>query len=158
MIARGTVLAAVLVAIVLLVSAFRTGPHTHFHKPRHLHRTPIYASWHRIEIISTAYVVNPAEVGHSYNGIPCIVNLQLTSTGTKPGVGTAAVDTKVFPYGTRFYFVGYGFAEAQDTGVIGRIVDLVEPTCKRAIIWGRQVRLAYVLYPTPNRKRVHERT
>jgi 3D (Asp-Asp-Asp) domain-containing protein len=103
--------------------------------------------WKREWITSTAYVVNPAEVGKSYNGIRCIVNGQETSTGTKPEVGTAAVDTKVFPYGTRFYFKGYGFAEARDTGVIGNVVDLVLPTCKKAILWGRRRRLAWVLLP-----------
>ena len=89
--------------------------------------------WHEAVVTVTAYVVNRAEVGK------CDVYWQhRTATGTKPQVGTAAVDPRIFPFGTRFIVPGYGYAVARDTGgaVDGRHIDLVTPTCREAFRWG----------------------
>jgi len=85
-------------------------------------------------VTTTAYVTNRREVGN------CDVYTKLTATETVPRVGTAAVDPKVFRFGTQFKIPGYGYAVARDTGgaVRGHIIDLVFPTCKQAFAWGRR--------------------
>ena len=74
----------------------------------------------------------------------------LTKTETHPQVGTAAVDTRVFPFGTQFKIPHYGYAIARDTGglIKGRRLDLVFSTCKSALAWGYRVyRISYRLFP-----------
>lgn len=45
------------------------------------------------------------------------------------GPGIVAVDPSVFPYGTRFYIPGYGYAIAEDTGAFtGYHLDVWFPT------------------------------
>jgi 3D (Asp-Asp-Asp) domain-containing protein/peptidoglycan hydrolase CwlO-like protein len=63
-----------------------------------------------------------------------------TASGLPLGWGTVAVDTSVFPFGTRMYIPGYGDGVAADTGtaIIGRIIDIWFPTCGQARAWGRQ--------------------
>lgn len=39
-----------------------------------------------------------------------------TATGKWPKVGMCAVDTSMFPYGTKLFIPGYGYAVAEDTG------------------------------------------
>ena len=39
-----------------------------------------------------------------------------TATGTKPKLGTIAVNTHYIPYGTQIYVKGYGYGKAEDTG------------------------------------------
>lgn len=39
-----------------------------------------------------------------------------TATGTKPNLGTIAVNTYYFKYGTQIYVRGYGYGTARDTG------------------------------------------
>jgi 3D (Asp-Asp-Asp) domain-containing protein len=63
-----------------------------------------------------------------------------TASGLPLGWGTVAVDTRVFPFGTKMYIPGYGDGVAADTGsaIIGRIIDIWFPTCAQARAWGRQ--------------------
>ena len=63
-----------------------------------------------------------------------------TASGLPLGWGTVAVDTRIFPFGTRMYIPGYGDGVAADTGsaIIGRIIDIWFPTCAQARAWGRQ--------------------
>jgi 3D (Asp-Asp-Asp) domain-containing protein/peptidoglycan hydrolase CwlO-like protein len=63
-----------------------------------------------------------------------------TASGLPLGWGTVAVDTDVFPFGTKMYIPGYGDGVAADTGsaIIGKIIDIWFPTCAQARAWGRQ--------------------
>jgi 3D (Asp-Asp-Asp) domain-containing protein/peptidoglycan hydrolase CwlO-like protein len=63
-----------------------------------------------------------------------------TASGLPLGWGTVAVDTNVFPFGTKMYIPGYGDGVAADRGtaIIGRIIDIWFPTCAQARAWGRQ--------------------
>jgi 3D (Asp-Asp-Asp) domain-containing protein len=63
-----------------------------------------------------------------------------TASGLPLGWGTVAVDTRIFPFGTKMYIPGYGDGVAADTGsaIIGRIIDIWFPTCAQARAWGRQ--------------------
>jgi 3D (Asp-Asp-Asp) domain-containing protein/septal ring factor EnvC (AmiA/AmiB activator) len=63
-----------------------------------------------------------------------------TASGLPLGWGTVAVDTRIFPFGTKMYIPGYGNGVAADTGsaIIGRIIDIWFPTCAQARAWGRQ--------------------
>jgi 3D (Asp-Asp-Asp) domain-containing protein/septal ring factor EnvC (AmiA/AmiB activator) len=63
-----------------------------------------------------------------------------TASGLPLGWGTVAVDTRVFPFGTKMYIPGYGDGVAADTGsaIIGRIIDIWFPTCAQARAWGRK--------------------
>ena len=63
-----------------------------------------------------------------------------TASGLPLGWGTVAVDTRVFPFGTKMYIPGYGDGVAADVGsaIIGRIIDIWFPTCDQARAWGRQ--------------------
>jgi 3D (Asp-Asp-Asp) domain-containing protein len=70
-----------------------------------------------------------------------------TASGLPLGWGTVAVDTRVFPFGTKMYIPGYGNGVAADTGtaIIGRIIDIWFPTCAQARAWGRKT-LAITVY------------
>jgi peptidoglycan DL-endopeptidase CwlO len=63
-----------------------------------------------------------------------------TASGLPLGWGTVAVDTDVFPFGTKMYIPGYGDGVAADRGsaIIGKIIDIWFPTCAQARAWGRQ--------------------
>ncbi len=63
-----------------------------------------------------------------------------TASGLPLGWGTVAVDTDVFPFGTKMYIPGYGNGVAADRGsaIIGRIIDIWFPTCGQAQAWGRK--------------------
>ena len=70
-----------------------------------------------------------------------------TSSGTKPKVGTVAVDPSVIPLGTKLYIEGYGFATALDTGsaINGAEVDVFLDSKSSCRSWGvRNVRV-YIL-------------
>ncbi len=64
-----------------------------------------------------------------------------TASGTWPAVGTAAVDPKVIPLGTKLYIEGYGPAVALDTGgaIKGHIIDVYLPTESECWQWGRRM-------------------
>jgi 3D (Asp-Asp-Asp) domain-containing protein len=63
-----------------------------------------------------------------------------TASGLPLGWGTVAVDTRIFPFGTKMYIPGYGNGVAADRGtaIIGRIIDIWFPTCAQARAWGRK--------------------
>lgn len=69
-------------------------------------------------------------------------NPNITSTGTKPGMGTIAVDPSVISYGTRMYVPSYGWGIALDTGQIirekGNLIEVFMPTYEEAREWGRK--------------------
>lgn len=69
-----------------------------------------------------------------------------TSTGKAPRIGTIAVNTSEFPYGTGFYVPGYGYGTAEDTGGMGsNTIDVWYPTQAQCTIWGRKTITVYVL-------------
>lgn len=70
-----------------------------------------------------------------------------TSTGTKPGVGTIAVDPSVIPLGTRLYVDGYGYGVARDVGsaIKGNRVDVFLKSEAAARRWGRRRVNVYVV-------------
>ena len=69
-----------------------------------------------------------------------------TATGTAPKLGTIAVNTYYFKYGTQIYISGYGYGKAQDTGAFRNYknsagepmnqLDLWFNTEKEARKWG----------------------
>lgn len=69
-----------------------------------------------------------------------------TATGTKPKLGTIAVNTHYIPYGSQIYIKGYGFGKAEDTGAFRKYknddgepmnqLDLWFNTEKEARRWG----------------------
>lgn len=64
-----------------------------------------------------------------------------TATGKWPKVGMCAVNPKVFPYGTRFYIPGYGYAVAEDTGANDSSavsIDVFMDTEAACLRWGRK--------------------
>ncbi len=63
-----------------------------------------------------------------------------TASGLPLGWGTVAVDTRIFPFGTKMYIPGYGDGVAADRGsaIVGRIIDVWFPTCAQARAWGRK--------------------
>ena len=63
-----------------------------------------------------------------------------TASGLPLGWGTVAVDTRIFPFGTKMYIPGYGDGVAADRGsaIVGKIIDIWFPTCAQARAWGRK--------------------
>ena len=63
-----------------------------------------------------------------------------TASGLPLGWGTVAVDTGMFPFGTKMYIPGYGDGVAADRGsaIVGKIIDIWFPTCAQARAWGRK--------------------
>ena len=70
-----------------------------------------------------------------------------TASGRKCEYGVAAVDTDVFPFGTRLYIAGYGYAVAADRGtaITGTTVDLYFDYRIQCLTWGAQTVDIYVL-------------
>ncbi|WP_305037291.1 3D domain-containing protein [Bacillus cereus group sp. BfR-BA-01495] len=60
--------------------------------------------------------------------------------GKNPNIKLIAVDPKVIPLGTQVDVEGYGVAIAGDTGgaIKGKIIDVLFPTEREAIKWGRK--------------------
>lgn len=75
----------------------------------------------------------------------------ITASGTKVHEGVVAVDRRVIPLGTKVYVVSndgayaYGFAIAEDTGVIGNAIDLYMDTYNECIQFGRRGCTVYIL-------------
>ena len=67
--------------------------------------------------------------------------------GQRCHYGTVAVDPKVFPYGSRFWISGYGYAVANDCGgaIKGTKIDLYMRSLKECYRWGRRYVDAYLL-------------
>lgn len=63
------------------------------------------------------------------------------------GYSTVAVDRRLFPYGTKLFIVGYGFAVAADTGtsIIGNTIDVYFNTRREACNWAVKHPTVYVL-------------
>jgi 3D (Asp-Asp-Asp) domain-containing protein len=120
----------------------RTVQHRKY-RARHARRRVSHVSWNRARVIVTEYVIDPPdawkcrEYGYEY------FSGTRTATGSWPGRGTIAVDTRVFPMGTRFYIPGYGYGIARDTGgaIIGHHIDAAVGTCAEAIAWGGPTKL-----------------
>jgi 3D (Asp-Asp-Asp) domain-containing protein len=57
-----------------------------------------------------------------------------------PNIKLISVDPKVIPLGTKVWVEGYGEAIAGDTGgaIKGRKIDVLFPTVKQALQWGRK--------------------
>lgn len=66
----------------------------------------------------------------------------VTAAGTKPGMGTIAVDPSIIPFGTKMYVPSYGWGIALDTGQIirekGNLIEVFMPTYEEAREWGRK--------------------
>ena len=77
----------------------------------------------------------------------------VTATGTRVHRGTAAVDPRFIPYGTRMFIVSsdgsyvYGIAAAEDCGgdIKGDRMDLYLPTHAQCTAFGRRVCTVYFL-------------
>lgn len=77
----------------------------------------------------------------------------ITATGTRVHRGTAAVDPRFIPYGTRMFIVSsdgsyvYGIAAAEDCGgdIKGDRMDLYLPTHAQCTAFGRRVCTVYFL-------------
>ncbi|MDN5346530.1 MAG: hypothetical protein PWP65_94 [Clostridia bacterium] len=71
----------------------------------------------------------------------------ITATGTRPKVGTIAVDPAVVPLGSRLYVEGYGFGVAQDVGsaIKGNRIDVYLESEEAAWRWGVKRVKVYVL-------------
>ena len=98
-----------------------------------------------IEAKVTAYA--PAS---NESGICADSNPNVTATGTRPMLGTIAVDPKRIPYGTMVYIEGYGIGIARDTGAAlrrydGVQIDVVMGSHDEAINWGVKHMTVYVL-------------
>ena len=70
-----------------------------------------------------------------------------TYTGTRPKVGTVAVDPRVIPLGTRLYIENYGYGVARDIGsaIVGNRVDVFMESEAAARRWGRRTVKVYIL-------------
>lgn len=74
-----------------------------------------------------------------------------TATGTKPKLGTIAVNPKLIPYYSQIYVPGYGYGTALDTGAFrnytgekANAIDLWFNTLAEARRWGRKTN--YTIY------------
>ncbi|HAG06719.1 MAG TPA: hypothetical protein DCL13_00920 [Peptococcaceae bacterium] len=85
-------------------------------------------------------VINMRSTAYTYTG-------RNTASGVPPSRGTAAVDPKVIPLGTRLYVDGYGAARALDvgSGIKGNRIDLFFPTRSEALSWGVRWVNVYIL-------------
>jgi 3D (Asp-Asp-Asp) domain-containing protein len=127
--------------------AIAKSPHIPKEKPavtKSVHTPILRRAWFRIAVRATAYVVDARARG-------CSLNTARTASGTVAGPGTIAVDTRVFPFGTRFYIPGYGYGRATDTGgsIRGQHIDLAMRSCSRALAWGS--RTVMVSYTAPKK-------
>lgn len=70
----------------------------------------------------------------------CYAQGAVTASGTKPSLGTIAVDPRVIPLGTKLTVQGYGPGTALDTGgaIKGRRIDVYKPSEAACREWGRR--------------------
>lgn len=73
----------------------------------------------------------------------------ITASGSETRHGTAAVDRRLFPFGTVFKVPGYGYARAEDVGgaIKGNHIDLWFPSHEAALRWGRRTLTVEVWKP-----------
>jgi 3D (Asp-Asp-Asp) domain-containing protein len=90
-----------------------------------LPQTPLNHRQHQVEMMMTV-------TSYSLRG--------RTATGSKPKIGTAAVDPRVIPLGSILFIPGYGWARAKDTGsaIKGHKIDVWLPSKSQALKWGRK--------------------
>lgn len=124
---------------------------------------PVVTQTHDMPIIEDGYIIMPSgeiltyyktdnvtATGYTHTDAGCDM---ITSTGTTVHYGTAAVDPRFIPYGTRMLIVShdgeryYGIATAEDCG--GAIkrdkMDLYFPTYQECIEFGRRRCTIYFL-------------
>lgn len=75
-----------------------------------------------------------------------------TATGTKPKLGTIAVNPDLIPYGSQIWIKGYGYGTAQDTGGFrnysspkNNAIDLWFNTEKEAKRWGSKYNMTILV-------------
>ncbi len=75
-----------------------------------------------------------------------------TATGTKPKLGTIAVNPDIIPYGSQIWIKGYGYGTAQDTGAFrnysspkNNAIDLWFNTEKEAKRWGSKYNMTILV-------------
>lgn len=75
-----------------------------------------------------------------------------TATGTRPKLGTIAVNPKIIPYGSQIWVKGYGYGTAQDTGAFrnysspkNNAIDLWFNTEKEAKRWGSKYNMTILV-------------
>jgi 3D (Asp-Asp-Asp) domain-containing protein len=99
-----------------------------------------------------------AEVGDIFN-VSCTAYTtertddKITATGTIAKVGTAAVDPRIIPYGTKMYIESadgswiYGYAIAEDCGggIKGNKIDLFFDTYDECIQFGVRKAVVYII-------------
>jgi 3D (Asp-Asp-Asp) domain-containing protein len=114
--------------------------------PRKIHSpAPKNTKWPTMKVKATAYVVRKDRGCQTFYTAH-------TANGSVPRRGTVAVDTRILPFGTRFYIPRYGYGIAQDTGgaIIGRHIDLAFLSCKSAFNWGSRYLTIHYLLPKKN--------
>jgi uncharacterized protein YabE (DUF348 family) len=109
----------------------------------------------RPEIVAYGNITSVSRGGHTLHFEKAVIATATaythtgrnTYSGTKPAVGTAAVDPSVIKLGSRLYVEGYGFARALDIGgaIKGNRIDLFFETEKECKKWGRKQVKVYVL-------------
>lgn len=91
----------------------------------------------KLGVRGTAYTAGVGSVG------------TVTATGTKVHVGCVAVDKRVIPLGTKMFVASsgytYGMAKAEDTGVLGKSVDLYMNSYRECMSFGVRNTTVYVL-------------
>lgn len=116
-------------------------------------------------IVQGTYPLMPVSRGGDILPFSKVVNVRATAYWAVYGVGktktasgrlavrnpggysTIAVDKRVFPYGTRLFVEGYGFAIAADTGtaIVGNRIDVFFNTYSEACRYGSKYVKVYVL-------------
>jgi len=116
-------------------------------------------------IVQGTYPLMPVSRGGDILPFSKIVNVRATAYWAVNGIGTTrtasgrlavrntsgystiAVDRHIFPYGTKLFVQGYGFAIAADTGtaIIGNRIDVYFNTYSEACRYGSKYVKVYVL-------------
>ena len=116
-------------------------------------RPQVRKTYRRVRMLTTAYCPCQKCCGWTRNrhGTPVFASghlkgkpkkIGVCADGTKAAIGTVAADTRHYPFGTRLYVPGYGFAEVHDRGsaIQGpQHIDLFFPRHRQALNWGRRV-------------------
>lgn len=91
----------------------------------------------KMNVRGTAYTAGVGVVG------------TVTATGTKVHIGCVAVDRRVIPLGTKMFVASkgytYGMGKAEDTGVLGKSVDLYMNSYRDCMNFGVRSTTVYIL-------------